>query len=164
MALKIYVSGRPRVIQAVQLDMVESEDHGLNLELTEVPIEDGSAVNDHAIFEPRELRITVWASKAPGTAVPALPTRHLKAWQRFKQLWESLTFLDVFTDLEPHKRMLITNVSTVRRLETTNAMGYTVTLRKPVFTDVDLTDNLADTVSDSGTGEDDLGTQGTADL
>lgn len=162
--LKIYESKKPRVRQAVDLDMVESEDHGLNMDLTEVPIEDGSAINDHAIFEPRELRITVWASRAPGTAVPALPTRHLKAWQKFKALHEGLVFLDVFTDMEPYRKMLITNVSGVRRKETTNAMQYTVTLRKPVLTQTDLTDNLADTVSDSGSGEDDLGTQGTADL
>jgi hypothetical protein len=125
--LKIYESGKPRIRQAVDLDAVESEDHGMSLDLTDMPIEDGSAINDHAIFEPRELRLTVWASKAPGSPIPATPTRHLTAWRKFKALHEGLVFLDVITDVEPYKRILITSVSLPRDVGTTNASRFTVT-------------------------------------
>lgn len=164
MAIQIFKHGSPRIIQAVDLDIVEGEDHALSLSLTEQPIEDGSSINDHVIFEPREFRITVWASIAPGSPVPALPTRHMKAWRQFKELWKSVTFLDVFSDPEPYRRVLITNVTFPRSVENTNASRFVVTFQQPVFAQTDLTDNLADSVADTGTGEDDLGTQGTADV
>lgn len=158
-AVEIFKSRKPW-IGPMQFDCSLAEDHGIDIELTDRPVEGGATISDHALILPRAIVMTVGISNLPDEllSLPE-PTRHLRAWKQLVQLAEAFELLDVVTSLEVYAQMFITSVRTQRTLETTHALQIVVRLRKLETASVDAAQAIADVAHDIALGEADLGAQ-----
>lgn len=81
------------IIGPVPLDVVLSEDHTAEIEITSNPIENGSEVNDHAYIMPKKVTLEIADSKG------ALAYKALVAFQETRVPFTLVTGLDVYTNM-----------------------------------------------------------------
>jgi hypothetical protein len=161
-AVEIFQSRKPWV-GSLQFDCSLSEDHGVELELTDRPIEAGGVVSDHAVKLPRSITLTVGVSNQPDEllSVPS-PTRHLRMWRSIRDMWNRLEIVDVVTTLEVYPLMMIRRASLQRTSATTGALNIVINLRRIEWSLVDGATAIADAAHDIALGAADLGAQGAA--
>lgn len=161
MALAIFSRNKP-MIGTVVLDASITEEHAIDVDTTENPIEDGATVTDHAIVDPRELTMEVIVSAHPDQLIPTFSAvRHIQEYRKLQRIAKSRDVIDVVTTLERYRSMLIVHVGTPRTVENTNALRITCKLRQIEIARVDAAANLADLAVDGALGEEDLASQGT---
>lgn len=151
--------------QALAFDCSISEDHGIDIALTEKPIEavpgQTSVVSDHAVIGPRVITMVVKVSNLPDQLLAIQPTRHLRVWRQLRDMAKRIEIVDVVTTLEIYTSMVFTRVGYPRTKQTTNCAEITCVLREAQFTVVDVAQELADAVSEIASGAADMGAQGT---
>lgn len=153
----------------LEFDCSIAEDHALELDLTDNPIEAlpglPGQVTDHAILRPRVLQLTVIASNSPDRllSVSGLlqPTRHIRLWRKLRELAQRMELVTVVTTLELYAGYMIVRVGTPRRRETTGALEIAVTLRQVLFATVPGAQELADAAAELALAEQDVGAQAT---
>jgi hypothetical protein len=153
-------------VTSIEFDCSISEDHGLDVQLTEKPIEgvpgQTSIISDHAIVLPRQVTLVVIASNTPDRLLPFQITRHLRIWRQLRDMAARVEVVDIVTTLEVYTNMVLLRVGAPRNRETTNALEFTIVARKAEFSLVTgVTQELADAVSEIAAAEADLGAQGT---
>lgn len=150
---------------SIEFDCSIQEDHGVQVALTERPIEavpgQPSILSDHAVVQPRSLTMVVRVSNIPDKVIPFQFTRHLRIWRQLRDIAKRVELVDIVTTLEVYLNMVLLSVSTPRRKDTTNCLEITVTAREAQFTAVDVSSEMADAVSEVASGAADLGAQGT---
>jgi len=111
----------------LELDASLREDHQLEADSSENPIEDGSLVTDNYLKRPRRLMIEGTVTDTPVQYLSALTTgeqglgslaswtgimpARINAWTALKAMWESGVPFDVSTGLDLYKNMVIKRVS-----------------------------------------------------
>ena len=112
-----------------------AEEHTLRLSKTHYPVEDtGLPLTDHAIIEPRSLKLEGWVSDllSPaglGDATPAA-SRGVAAWQQIKTLMETREPIRVITTLDIYGSMLITSVKAPVDRTTGRALRFEMELEE----------------------------------
>lgn len=160
-AIALFSATKPSV-GPIMLDGSLSEDHAVEVDVTEEPIEEGGLVADHQIVRPRVVVIEGLVSAFPDSFLPPQTfTRHLSIWRRFRDIAIRGDLLDVVTTLEVYPGMKLTSVRTRRDVDHTNALVILLTLRKFEFARVDVAQAVADAAQDLALGQAELGAQGT---
>ena len=139
----VILSGRPtlrRVRGPVELSsMVDgflSEAHELRLSKTTYPIEFGQSLTDHAVMEPKTLKLEGWASGL----LPLERTQYAdgaEAWQELRLLMESREPISVITMLGFYESMLITSIKAPVDRTTGRALRFEMELEEVLFRDLE---------------------------
>ena len=111
-----------------------TEEHTLRLSKTSYPVESGQSLTDHAVVEPRTLKLEGWVSDllAPAGETDAT-SRGLEAWQRITELMESRKPILVVTTLGVYEDMLITSVKAPVDRTTGRALRFEMELEEVLF-------------------------------
>ena len=117
-----------------------AEEHTLRLSKTTYPLEStGLPLTDHAVVEPRTLKLEGWVSDllAPqGDDWPGA-IRGREAWQRIKALMESREPVRVVTALEMYDSMLITSAKAPVDRTTGRALRFEMELEEVLFRELE---------------------------
>lgn len=112
-----------RVIGPVAVDVVITEDHTAEIEITGNPIETGAEVNDHAYIMPKLLTLEVGARNAAATY------GQLVKFQETRQPFTIVTGLSVY------RNMLIKSINATRDVEFSRILKCTVDLQEIIIVD-----------------------------
>ncbi|MDR2595745.1 MAG: hypothetical protein LBC76_00340, partial [Treponema sp.] len=133
----------PKSIGGFEIDVVLSESYGFSNSITDIPVEDGSNVNDHVISEPLQISIEafigkakygVWEGDVPET-IDELPAddpkaRIKQAYLELKQLMDNKQPLTVTLGLDAHKNMIITSFDIDRDAQTGADLMFSMTFKQ----------------------------------
>ena len=127
---------RPRrSIGGLYPDVVVEESHEDNLQITEHPVEQGAAINDHAFKKPE--MVTIHGGVSDSAASSGTEGRSEKTSQEF---YEKLLDLqakrepfDLVTGKRLHKNMLIESLSVVTDADTENSLVFTAQCREVII-------------------------------
>jgi len=110
----------------VTFDAFVTEEHSKSIKLTEIPVEDGSIVNDHSVMMPRKLNIRAIKSNTPifygGALAKTLISGDLGKigennsaieWQALIEVLEKREPLRIVTVFEVYDSMVLTDIGTV---------------------------------------------------
>ena len=120
-------------------DGFPSEEHRLDLDTTENPVESGSTLTDNAVERRKRLRLEMWVSDvlaAPGSSVS--PTRPAEAWAIISDLFANRSPVTVTTALQVYTDMLIVRAVAPRNRQTGGSLRVTMDLAQVLFADTDL--------------------------
>lgn len=82
-----------RFLSPLPIDVRLAETHEVSVGITEIPLEDGSAVNDHAYIKPANLKIEF------ASGMPALSWQQLERQTKARQPFTIVTGLDVYENM-----------------------------------------------------------------
>ena len=133
------VRRRPEPVELrSQVDGFLSESHEVRLSKTTYPIESGQSLTDHAVVEPRTLKLDGWVS---GLLIPVDRSRPLyadsrEAWDALVRLMESRQPMRVITTLGVYDDMLITSLKAPVDRTTGRALRFEMELEEVLFRDL----------------------------
>ena len=113
-----------------------SEEHKVRLSKTSYPVErTGLPLTDHAVIEPRTLKLTGWVSDLLPTTDRGDPsaTRGLVAWRQVYELMQTREPLTVVTTLGTYTDMLITSATAPVDRTTGRALRFDLELEEVLF-------------------------------
>lgn len=141
-------------INGYPLDLVETEEHGLESEITEHPVEDGSDISDNIRRKPRTLTFTgAVVSDTPIGAIANEPTRRSalstlapggaiietgdgrnkisnEAWRRLEAMWLAGQPVVVVTDFKRYESMGIESLSNPISAKNAGGLVFTVKFKE----------------------------------
>ena len=111
-----------------------SEEHAVRISKTSYPVETGGSLVDHAVVEPRTLKLVGWVSDllAP-EGRRGSPSRGSDAWLQLNQLVESREPFLVVTMLGVYPSMLITSLKAPVDRTTGRALRFEMELEEVQF-------------------------------
>ena len=111
-----------------------SEEHVVRVSKTSYPVETGGSLVDHAVIQPRTLKLVGWVSDL---LVPAgrqgSPSRSIDAWSQLNRLVESREPFLVVTLLSTYPSMLITSLKAPVDRTTGRALRFEMELEEVQF-------------------------------
>jgi hypothetical protein len=125
-------------VAGVTIDATISEEHSSEADVTEHPVEQGSAITDHIRAKPRRLTLNGVISDTPLTALnfdPGTTDRPVQAWQELKRIQEQAELVDVVTSLESYYNMALESLSCTRDAQKGQALHFTASLREVIKAD-----------------------------
>lgn len=150
----------PQVTTAIpilgrRVDGYFSEEHRLDLDTTEYPIESGGVLTDNAVKRRDRLRLQGMTSDllpAPGNE--ATPERSAEAWSAIRTLFRDRTPVEVVTALHRYRNMIVVRCVAPVDRTTGRALKFTVDLVEVLFTETELTRFGPTTVDPTGPAAD----------
>jgi hypothetical protein len=123
-------------LNGIPLDVVVSESHQSELEITNNPVEFGAEVTDHAYIKPITLSLeAVIGEQGEGIAASEGRTRVAAAWQALRDLQASAEPFDVASGLELYENMLIRALKTERTKDKARVLSFTADLQQVILVD-----------------------------
>lgn len=120
----------PRSIGPIPVDAVISEVIESRLRITELPVEFGADITDHAYVEPKRITIegviggSTSRSSSGGRAVA------VAGWQALKSLQASRVPFTLVSGLDVHRNILIESISAERDKDYSMVLKFTAELRE----------------------------------
>lgn len=173
MAVTLLFQKVPTKIDSLTLDAALSEHHGVQVEVTQHPVEKGPNISDHRRPKPRVVTLEGIVSNTPmpqpndpsvttvsrGIAFASRskydPTRVGTAYQQLLDLSASDQLITIVTGLETYDNMTMVSLDVPRDARTGEALNFTA-----VFTEIIVVENALVTVKKARTTRG----QGKADL
>lgn len=120
----------PRTIGPVKVDAVIKEIIESRLKITEMPVEFGADVTDHAYVEP--MRITIEGVIGGGLASSSSGGRAIAvaAWQALKALQRTREPFTLISGLDVHRNILIESLMAERDKDHSMVLKFTADLRE----------------------------------
>ncbi len=126
---------------AIEFDATTREQHTGETRLTEHPVEEGSAVSDHALDQPDTLTLDVIISNNPIVLLASLnaqpikaggdpKTRAEEAYEEFDRLKRTAATLIVTTKLRTYEDMILVGLSTTRDASSDEILQITLSFRE----------------------------------
>lgn len=127
----------PRGFGGLVFDAVFEEDHTLELEVTDNPVETGVSITDHAFMKPYRVKITAGVSNTPLTVKDdgygEGDQRTREAFKKLEILMRTREPFDVQTGLKLYSNMLCTSVNTTQDAGSANVLVFTADLREIII-------------------------------
>lgn len=127
----------PRGFGGLVFDAVFEEDHTLELEVTDNPVETGVSITDHAYMKPYKVRITAGVTNTPLTVkndgYGEGDGRTVAAFKALEALMRTREPFDVQTGLKLYENMLCTSVNTTQDAGSANVLVFTAELREIII-------------------------------
>lgn len=120
-----------RSIGGLYPDIVVEEQHEDALEITEHPVEQGAAVNDHAFKKPESVVIRGGVSNSSANASSDTSARDF--YEKLLELQKKREPFDIVTGKRKHKNMLIESLSEVTSSATENSLLFTAACREVII-------------------------------
>ena len=115
-------------------------DHTSNLQITEHPVQTGSAITDHSYLKPKEVVIEIGMSDCLKDIIPGQFTggwsRSTTAYKVLRELQSQRIPMDVLTRLGLYKNMIIETISAPDDYQTLNSLKATITMRELIVATV----------------------------
>lgn len=123
-----------------RVDLYDTEEHRLDEESTQYPIESGATLTDHAYKLPEELRLTGWVADllpAPAAVVDGSIRRSRQTWDRIVELQRSRTPVEIATAIRTYTNMLL--VRAIARVDrsTGQSLRFELHFRELLFGDTE---------------------------
>jgi hypothetical protein len=121
---------------AAAFDLVVSESHTSELEITDNPVETGVVISDHAFALPDTVDLVLYVSDTTLEPLPnpdpfsSIISRSATAWNWLKGLQKSGVPFDVQTGLQLYQNQLIKRLSVMQDKDKVGCLIVTVTLRE----------------------------------
>ncbi len=123
---------RPRSIGGFIADVTVEERADDEVEMTQIPVESGAAITDHAYKRPARLTIRAgWSDSSAQSG--GNPVYDQQVYQAFLQLQASLDPFQVVTGKRVYNNMLARRVSQTTNESTENALMMTVECQEILF-------------------------------
>lgn len=122
---------RPRrSIGGLYPDVIVEESHEDSLQITEHPVEQGAAVNDHAFKKPELVTIRggVSNSSSKGGEKPAV-----EFYEKLLELQRKREPFDIVTGKRLHKHMLLESLTVLTGQDTENCLMFTAQCREVII-------------------------------
>jgi hypothetical protein len=146
---------------------VTSDEHALTISHTDQPIATGARITDHALVDPRPLKMEIVSTRSRGSVIPDNPVLdfnpvlHLQLYQQLLELAKLRMLVRIVTSIDSYASMLITSVVLPRTGKAdTNRLRIIVTAKEILTAEVVPVANLADAIVDVAGEADDLGAAG----
>lgn len=124
-----------RSIGGLYPDVVVEESHEDSLEITEHPVEQGAAINDHAFKKPETVTIRGGVSDSTsGTENTAI-----EFYEKLLELQKEREPFDIVTGKRLHKNMLIESLTVVTGPDTENSLAFTAQCREVIIVKTQVT-------------------------
>lgn len=170
MALENLFIRTKKEIQGIKLDAVLYEQHDNTVRLTRNPIEVGADITDHAIVEPKVIRIVAEVSDTPlgtaafgqiidnitglfGTSTSENLTRSQTAFRALVQLQEQREPITVQTKLQNYENMMITRIVTPQDKDSSRSATMTITCEEVIITESQIVALTAEQLEPGATQE-----------
>ena len=125
---------RPAPPLAAIADGFISEEHAVRVSKTSYPVETGGSLVDHAVVEPRTLKLVGWVSDLlTPEGIRGSPSRGIDAWLQLTRLLESREPFQVVTLLDVYPSMLITSLKAPVDRTTGRALRFEMELEEVQF-------------------------------
>lgn len=175
MGIVVYRKTKPRIggplPPLVLFDAGLSEEHSIENEITDEPVEDGYRT-DGVITRPRVVRITGIVSS--GHPLPRLGrsgdpitgiTRgsnklHIRAWRQLVQLFELRELVDIVTPIEAYENMVGQSARAPRAKTDGTSFRFSLVFRSVEVARIDDVSDFSPELAELGGDVDDLGAQG----
>jgi hypothetical protein len=163
------------LVEGYAIDASITEEHSLEAEITEYPIEGGGTISDHRRKLPRSVTMEIIVSDTPLGDVArvreledqsglsesgALPSE--EAFAFFEQIHEDSTLCEVVTNLRTYQNMLLESIAVPDDAETGAAFVATVTFREALI--VENRRTYVDVALPRGMAKRDLGSRGAREV
>ena len=126
-----------RSMGGLSFDATFQEDHILELEVTDNPVETGVSITDHAYMKPYKLKITAGVTNTPlvlkSDGFGEGDQRTIEAFKKLEALMRTREPFDVQTGLRLYKNMICTTVNTSQDSGSANALIFTADLREIII-------------------------------
>jgi len=146
----------PSKIDSIELDILVEQEHKLESEVTEHPVEDGFPVHDHVIRKPVKLSMVVGISQSPVTWLDKLGQKEdkvVKALAEFKRIYKDAQPITIVTPTDVYENMVMTSAAFPRTVENKNLIRIPcefTQIRKVAVKTADIPENLvSDNTADS---------------
>ena len=133
----------PKSIGGFEIDVVTSEQYSFSNQVTDVPVEDGSQINDHVIAESDEISIEAFISRAQviewegdiPDSVDELPVddpkaKIIQAYLELKRLKEDRQPITVVLGLDTFTNMVITSFEINRDVQSGLDLPFSMKFKK----------------------------------
>lgn len=139
-------------IAGIQLDAVLSESHSADVRVTKNPVELGATISDHAIIEPKKLRIEATITNSPlgsaaigqlidtasnlfGSTNSENVTRSSTAYNALIEIMEQRQLIEVQTKLKLYENMMITSMPVIQTKNNSNSVDMVINLEELLITE-----------------------------
>lgn len=161
----------PSKIDSIELDILVEQEHKLESEVTEHPVEDGFPVHDHVIRKPIKLSMVVGITQSPVTWLDKLGQKEdkvVKALAEFKRIYKEAQPITIVTPTDVYENMVMTSAAFPRTVENKNLIRIPcefTQIRKVAVKTTDIPENLvsSDTADSAGKTEKDGGNSNQTD-
>jgi hypothetical protein len=133
----------PKSIGGFEIDVILSENYGFSNSVTDIPVEDGSNVNDHVVSESPDISIQafisrakyeVWDGDIPET-IDELPAddpkaRIKQAYLELRRLMDDKQPLTVVLGLDTFENMVITSFEIDRDVQTGADLPFSMSFKQ----------------------------------
>lgn len=115
----------------IELDASILEEHSIEFDITQNPLEDQTMFQDAIIERPRQLTMVGAITQHPDDIIPNVnPARHILAWQQFVQMARKKLPFTVITSLDVYPNMAVRKMSVPRSVEGTHVSVITFELQQ----------------------------------
>lgn len=125
-------------IPSVLIDVILTESHSAENQVTELPLEDGSPITDHVIIKPDIVEISVEVGNHDGPGARTTGERAKTAWQQLKQLRNNRELLTITTEHEIYENMVISSLTANHMIPFSGRMIYTCKFQKLDITNLSI--------------------------
>lgn len=147
----LFKTKKPSQVGSIVLDALISDNHEMENEVTEFPVESGAPVNDHIWAKPRRYTITGVVTNSPviifGAAARAVATASAlpleerqnaltnydfvgKAFEALEEMHHKRDLIDVFTPLRAYRGYAIESIEIQRDQRTGASLPFTVRIKE----------------------------------
>lgn len=157
-----------RSLGGIQLDSVIQEAHDNTVQLTQNPIEKGADISDHAIVNPKKIRLNAVVTDSPlgsagftqivdsvtglfGASTPSNVTRSQQAYQQLIALMENREPIAITTRLLVYTDMVITSINVKQDKDTSRAIFLDIEAEQVIITESEVTELSAATLPEGTT-------------
>ena len=142
-------------VLAGRVDGYPVEEHRLDLQLTQHPVESGATLTDNAVKGQEKLRLQGWVSDlqpAPGNEMSH--DRAADTWAAIVELFVAREPIDVVTALRVYRNMVIKRAIAPVDKMTGRALRFTIDLAQVLFANTEITRVSAEGVDPDGPAAD----------
>ncbi len=115
----------PSKIDSIELDILVEQEHKLESEVCEHPVEDGFPVADHVIRKPIKLSMVVGITQSPVTWLDKLGQKEDKvvnALMEFKRIYKDAQPITIVTPTDIYSNMVMTSAAFPRNVDNKNLL------------------------------------------
>ena len=138
-------------VGGIEFDLMPKESHGLDFDISEHPVDNGSSITDHIRMKPRECSVTGMFTCHPikayskdkvtidDGAEEMSENRALTLYKELETLCKSMNKVRLVTDIKTYPTMLIKSLKTDRDRSSGESITFTMTLREYMGVDMQKT-------------------------
>jgi hypothetical protein len=108
----------------IPINVLISESHERQAEVTQHPMEDGTHVSDHVILKPLKLNLMYEQTNASAGGRKTAQD----AWDALQKLWTERTPFEIWTDNQIYSDMVVEHLTALQQAPNPGALAFTATL------------------------------------